>query len=165
MFWWLREHFSCTVVNEFRNVLLSEYLFSNSRFDMRAFLQTLAVIHTIDTINDSDFLPGIRLGYIICDTCADASKAIQNTLHLLAINSSMTVQCDFTENPMVKAIIGARFSEVSIAVAPLIGIYMVPQVSINNLTWYLTMKGRQIKINVTLMYLYKRCNNKVPLEP
>ncbi|KAG1935874.1 G-protein coupled receptor family C group 6 member A-like [Pimephales promelas] len=92
-------------------------------------VRTLAVVHTIETINNSSFLPGVRLGYYICDTCSDASKAIQSTEHLLAVNGTLPVQCEVLERPNVKAIIGARFSEDSLAVARLLSLYMVPQIS------------------------------------
>uniref|UniRef100_A0A667ZD01 G-protein coupled receptor family C group 6 member A n=1 Tax=Myripristis murdjan TaxID=586833 RepID=A0A667ZD01_9TELE len=102
--------------------------FNCTEFDIRTFVKILAIIHTIDTINDSGFLPGIHLGYVICDTCADASKAIQSALHMLSINNTMASQCDLAEHPL-KAIIGARYSEVSIAMARLLALSMVPQVS------------------------------------
>lgn len=92
-------------------------------------MRTLAVVHTIETINNSSFLPGVRLGYYICDTCSDASKAIHSTERLLAVNGTLPVQCEVLERPNVKAIIGARFSEDSMAVARLLSLYMVPQVS------------------------------------
>ncbi|ROL41527.1 G-protein coupled receptor family C group 6 member A, partial [Anabarilius grahami] len=88
-----------------------------------------AVVHTIETINNSSYLPGVRLGYYICDTCSDASKAIQSTERLLAVNGTLPVQCEVLERPNVKAIIGARFSEDSLAVARLLSLYMVPQIS------------------------------------
>ncbi|CAL8285741.1 unnamed protein product [Lota lota] len=103
--------------------------FNCTGFDLTSFVETLAVIHTIDTINDSGFLPGIRLGYLVCDTCSDASKGIQGAIHMLAINQTKPFGCDFIERPLVKAIIGARYSEVSTAVARLLGLYMVPQIS------------------------------------
>lgn len=110
---------------------------SSFRFDLISFVQSLAVIHTIDTINDSGFLPGIRLGYLVCDTCSAACKGIQEVLYMLAINQSTPMGCDLIERPLVKAIVGARYSEVSAAVARYLGLYMVPQVSINNedTTW------------------------------
>ncbi|XP_056446953.1 G-protein coupled receptor family C group 6 member A-like isoform X2 [Gadus chalcogrammus] len=103
--------------------------FNCTGFDLESFVETLAVIHTIDTINDSGFLPGIRLGYLVCDTCSDASKGIQDAIHMLAINQTKPFGCDLIERPLVKAIIGARYSEVSTAVARLLGLYMVPQIS------------------------------------
>ncbi|KAI1895172.1 hypothetical protein AGOR_G00103560 [Albula goreensis] len=103
--------------------------FNCTHFDLLSFVRTLSVIHTIDTINDSGFLPGVKLGYAICDTCSYATKAIQSAEHLLSINGTLSVQCDFTDHTPVKAIIGARFSEVSITVARLLGLHMVPQIS------------------------------------
>ncbi|XDV43666.1 hypothetical protein PO909_012107 [Leuciscus waleckii] len=99
------------------------------RLNFLSLVRTLAVVHTIETINNSSFLPGVRLGYYICDTCSDASKAIQSTEHMLAVNGSLPVQCEVLERPNVKAIIGARFSEDSLAVARLLSLYMVPQIS------------------------------------
>ncbi|KAF4102527.1 hypothetical protein G5714_017327 [Onychostoma macrolepis] len=92
-------------------------------------LRRSSVVHTIETINNSSFLPGVRLGYYICDTCSDASKAIQSTEQLLAVNGTLSLQCEVHERPNVKAIIGARFSEDSLAVARLLSLYMVPQIS------------------------------------
>uniref|UniRef100_A0A671RXW1 G-protein coupled receptor family C group 6 member A n=1 Tax=Sinocyclocheilus anshuiensis TaxID=1608454 RepID=A0A671RXW1_9TELE len=95
------------------------------RLNLLSLVRTLAVVHTIETINNSSFLPGVRLGYYICDTCSDASKAIQSTEQLLAVNGTLPVQCEVLERPNVKAIIGARFSEDSLAVARLLSLYMV----------------------------------------
>uniref|UniRef100_A0A667YV16 Olfactory receptor C family, b1 n=1 Tax=Myripristis murdjan TaxID=586833 RepID=A0A667YV16_9TELE len=75
-------------------------------------------------------LPGVRLGYLMCDTCSDATKALQNVEYMLSVNGSLNIQCNYTDfRPPVKAMLGARFSEVSIAVARLLSLYMVPQVS------------------------------------
>lgn len=102
-------------------------------FYLEAFVRTLAVIHTIETINDSGFLPGVRLGYIACDTCSDAAKAVHVAERLLSINGSLPIQCEYTDyRPPVKVVIGDRYSEQSIPVARLLGFYMVPQVSNNS---------------------------------
>ncbi|KAL7872909.1 hypothetical protein AOLI_G00119800 [Acnodon oligacanthus] len=100
-----------------------------SEFNLVAFVRMLAAIHTIETINNSSLLPGVCLGYYICDTCSDASKAIQSTEHMLAANGTLLPQCEFIQKPKVKAIIGTRYSEVSISVARLLTLYMVPQIS------------------------------------
>ncbi|XP_016337378.1 G-protein coupled receptor family C group 6 member A-like [Sinocyclocheilus anshuiensis] len=100
-----------------------------TELNLLSLVRTLAVVHTIETINNSSFLPGVRLGYYICDTCSDASKAIQSTEQLLAVNGTLPVQCEVLERPNVKAIIGARFSEDSLAVARLLSLYMVAQIS------------------------------------
>ncbi|XP_053489612.1 G-protein coupled receptor family C group 6 member A [Ictalurus furcatus] len=100
-----------------------------SGFNSGSFVRMLNFIYTIETINNSSFLPGVRLGYHICDTCCHASKAIQSTEHLLALNNTEPGQCGPIQTPRVKAIIGARYSEVSISVARLLSLYMVPQIS------------------------------------
>uniref|UniRef100_A0A8B9L9K2 G-protein coupled receptors family 3 profile domain-containing protein n=1 Tax=Astyanax mexicanus TaxID=7994 RepID=A0A8B9L9K2_ASTMX len=102
---------------------------SLSRFSVGTLVRMLAIIHTIDTINNSSFLPGVRLGYYICDTCSDASKAIQSTEHMLATNGSWFGQCALNQMPRVKVIIGPRYSEVALSVARLLALYMVPQIS------------------------------------
>ncbi|KAF5889412.1 G-protein coupled receptor family C group 6 member A-like, partial [Clarias magur] len=96
-------------------------------FNIVSFVRMLAVIYTIETINNSSFLPGVRLGYHICDTCCHASKAIQSAEHLLEFNNTGPGQCELKQNPKVKTIIGARYSEVSISVARLLSLYLVPQ--------------------------------------
>ncbi|XP_068433584.1 olfactory receptor CB1 [Clinocottus analis] len=104
--------------------------FDCSDFDFESFLKTLAVIHEIEAINAAGFLPGVRLGYLMCDTCSTASKALQNVGHMLQVNGSLNVMCDYTEHrPRVKIVLGALYSEVSIAVAKLLNVYMVPLLS------------------------------------
>ncbi|XP_061099868.1 G-protein coupled receptor family C group 6 member A-like [Conger conger] len=110
---------------------------------MEAFVRTLAVIHNIEQINDSGFLPGVRLGYIACDTCSDATKAIHITERLLSTNGSLPIQCDYTDyRPPVKVILGARYSEQSIPIARLLGYYMVPQISCTSSAPTLSDKDR-----------------------
>ncbi|XP_053366143.1 G-protein coupled receptor family C group 6 member A [Clarias gariepinus] len=104
-------------------------IYNCSEFNLVSFVRMLAVIYTIETINNSSFLPGVQLGYHICDTCCHASKAIQTTEHLLEFNNTGPGQCELKQNPKVKAIIGARYSEVSISVARFLSLYMVPQIS------------------------------------
>ncbi|KAI5618796.1 G-protein coupled receptor family C group 6 member A-like precursor [Silurus asotus] len=104
-------------------------IYNCSDFNHASFVRMLAFIYTVETINNSSLLPGVRLGYHICDTCCHASKALQSTEQLLALNNSDPGQCDLNPNPKVKAIIGARYSEVSISVARFLSLYMVPQIS------------------------------------
>uniref|UniRef100_A0A665WKQ3 Olfactory receptor C family, b1 n=1 Tax=Echeneis naucrates TaxID=173247 RepID=A0A665WKQ3_ECHNA len=85
-------------------------------FDLQSFLKSLATIHEIEEINAAGFLPGVHLGYLMCDTCSDASKALRDVGHMLAVNNSLNVQCNYTDlRPTVKIILGALYSEVSIA--------------------------------------------------
>ncbi|XP_029452771.1 G-protein coupled receptor family C group 6 member A-like [Rhinatrema bivittatum] len=108
--------------------------FTCTGFDIRHFIRTLAMIHTIERINNSTLLPGITLGYEIYDTCADVFKAYQGTMRFISkYNSServVPVKCNYSDyNPLVKAIVGAGFSEVSIAVAKILSFYLIPQIS------------------------------------
>ncbi|XP_029114409.1 G-protein coupled receptor family C group 6 member A-like [Scleropages formosus] len=103
--------------------------FNCTDFILQSFVETLAVIHTIDVINDSGFLPGVRLGYLICDDCSYPIKALQIAEHLVSTNDTLHVECNPFTSPLVKAVIGARFSEVSITVARFLGLYMVPEIS------------------------------------
>ncbi|KAK5853345.1 hypothetical protein PBY51_007138 [Eleginops maclovinus] len=101
-----------------------------SNFHLSSFMRSLAVIHEIDEINASGFLPGVRLGYMMCDTCSFASTALQNVEYMLAVNKSLNVDCDYSDfRPRVKIILGALLSEVSVAVARLLSVYMIPQLS------------------------------------
>ncbi|XP_010795982.1 olfactory receptor CB1 [Notothenia coriiceps] len=93
-------------------------------------MRSLAVIHEIEEINAAGFLPGVRLGYMMCDTCSFASTALQNVEYMLAVNRSLNVDCDYSDfRPRVKIILGALYSEVSIAVARLLSVYMIPLLS------------------------------------
>ncbi|XP_051265842.1 G-protein coupled receptor family C group 6 member A isoform X2 [Dicentrarchus labrax] len=104
--------------------------FHCSDFDLQSFMISLAAIHEIEEINAAGFLPGVRLGYLMCDTCTYASKALQNVEHMLAVNNSLNVKCDYSDfRPTVKIFLGSLYSEVSIAVARLLTVYMVPLLS------------------------------------
>uniref|UniRef100_A0AAR2M521 Olfactory receptor C family, b1 n=2 Tax=Pygocentrus nattereri TaxID=42514 RepID=A0AAR2M521_PYGNA len=99
-------------------------------FDLVTFVQFLASIHTIEMINDSGFLPGLQLGYLMCDPCGHATKAIQCVEQMLSINGSLTVLSDYSNFcPTVKTFLGERYSETSIPVARLLSLHKIPQVA------------------------------------
>ncbi|NXG50641.1 GPC6A protein, partial [Psilopogon haemacephalus] len=103
-------------------------------FEIQIFLQTLAMIHAIEAINNSTLLPELTLGYEIYDTCADVTKAMASALRFLAkSNSSEDVvefRCNYTDYvPRIKAVTGASYSEVSMAVSRLLALQLIPQVS------------------------------------
>ncbi|XP_066559144.1 olfactory receptor CB1 [Amia ocellicauda] len=104
--------------------------FNCTQFDWMPFALQMATILSIEQINESGFLPGVKLGYIICDTCSDAIKALQGAQVLLSLNGSLDIHCNYSDYaPLVKAVVGGRYSEESIAIAKLLGLYMVPQIS------------------------------------
>ncbi|XP_072532646.1 G-protein coupled receptor family C group 6 member A-like [Salminus brasiliensis] len=109
-------------------ILPDEYTCTD--FDLIPFVQSLAAIHTIELINDSGFLPGIRLGYQMCDPCVYGTKALQCVEQMLSINGSLPVHANYSNfSAPVKAFLGERYSELSIPVAKLLSLYMIPQIS------------------------------------
>lgn len=93
------------------------------------------MIYAISEINQRTprALPNFTIGYDIYDTCGDFSFAIRATLHLL--ESDQTQRCLVPETfqsalpePKAKAVIGERYSEVSIAVARVLALSSVAQV-------------------------------------
>ncbi|XP_031437957.1 G-protein coupled receptor family C group 6 member A-like [Clupea harengus] len=104
--------------------------FTCSNFDQISIVQMLAAIYTIDTINEANFLPGVRLGYAVYDPCADATKALHSVEQMLSTNGSLPVMDDYSEfRPKVKVILGARYSLLTIPVAKLLSVYLFPQIS------------------------------------
>ncbi|XP_072266158.1 G-protein coupled receptor family C group 6 member A-like [Pyxicephalus adspersus] len=116
------------------NLLNRTYVdeFTCTGLQVRMLANALSMIYTIEQINNSTLLQGIKLGYEIYDSCSNALKAVQATLRLLpeilAINNSS--QCNGTEViPSVKAVIGEVFSENSIAIGRILSSYFIPQIS------------------------------------
>lgn len=94
------------------------------------------MIFAIDEINNSsDLLPNITLGYRIFDTCNTVSKALEATLSFVAQNKIDSLNldefCNCTDHiPATIAVVGAAGSAVSTAVANLLGLFYIPQVSL-----------------------------------
>lgn len=93
------------------------------------------MIFAIDEINNSStLLPNITLGYRIFDTCNTVSKALEATLSFVAQNKIDSLNldefCNCTDHiPATIAVVGAAGSAVSTAVANLLGLFYIPQVS------------------------------------
>ncbi|XP_026162105.1 G-protein coupled receptor family C group 6 member A-like [Mastacembelus armatus] len=107
------------------------------QYDFRTFLHTQVLIYAIREINQRTpkVLPNITLGYDIYDTCGDVSIAILATLQLLqkqpnpqSCQLNEDIQSTLTE-PKTKVVIGDRYSEVSIAVARVVALSSVTQIS------------------------------------
>ncbi|KAF3701512.1 G-protein coupled receptor family C group 6 member A Precursor [Channa argus] len=105
-------------------------------YDVAIFLQTQAMISAITDINQRTprLLPNLTLGYDIYDTCGDVNVAIMATLRLLT-NQSDPNSClpgalpSTLPEPKTKAVIGERYSEVSVAVARVVALSSLPQIS------------------------------------
>ncbi|XP_068933089.1 G-protein coupled receptor family C group 6 member A [Petaurus breviceps papuanus] len=103
-------------------------------FEISMFLQTLAMIHSIEVINNSSLLPGLKLGYEIYDTCTEVTIAIAATLRFLTkfdfTQDVVEFQCNYSNyTPRVKAVIGASYSEITMAVSRMLNLQLIPQVS------------------------------------
>ncbi|XP_070536933.1 extracellular calcium-sensing receptor-like [Ptychodera flava] len=81
-----------------------------------------AMIFALDEINDdADFVPGIKLGYDIRDTCGSVAPSAETAIDFIkpAIFGSQSV----------KAVVGASRSSVSTGVNAIFGMYNIPFVS------------------------------------
>ncbi|XP_006926178.1 G-protein coupled receptor family C group 6 member A isoform X3 [Pteropus alecto] len=116
-------------------------------FEISIFLQTLAMIHSIEMINNSTLLSGVKLGYEIYDTCSEVTVAMAAALRFLSkFNCSREIvefKCDYsTYMPRVKAVIGAGYSEISMAVSRMLNLQLMPQVSYESTAEILSDKIR-----------------------
>ncbi|KAM9780775.1 extracellular calcium-sensing receptor isoform 1-T1 [Syngnathus typhle] len=105
------------------------------RFNFRGFRWLQTMIFAIEEINNSStLLPNITLGYRIFDTCNTVSKALEATLSFVAQNKIDSLNldefCNCTDHiPSTIAVVGAAGSAVSTAVANLLGLFYIPQIS------------------------------------
>ncbi|RXM98341.1 Extracellular calcium-sensing receptor [Acipenser ruthenus] len=105
------------------------------RYNFRGFRWLQAMIFAIEEINNSStLLPNITLGYRIFDTCNTVSKALEATLSFVAQNKIDSLNldefCNCSEHiPSTIAVVGATGSGISTAVANLLGLFYIPQVS------------------------------------
>ncbi|KAG8510941.1 G-protein coupled receptor family C group 6 member A [Galemys pyrenaicus] len=116
-------------------------------FEISIFLQTLAMIHSIEMINNSTLLSGVKLGYEIYDTCTEVTMAMAAALRFLSeFNCSREIvesKCDYSNYmPRVKAVIGAGYSEITIAVSRMLNLQLMPQVSFESTAEILSDKIR-----------------------
>ncbi|XP_031203288.1 G-protein coupled receptor family C group 6 member A isoform X3 [Mastomys coucha] len=116
-------------------------------FEISVFLQTLAMIHSIEMVNNSTLLSGVKLGYEIYDTCTEVTAAMAATLRFLSkfncSRETVIFQCDYSSYlPRVKAVIGAGYSEISMAVSRMLNLQLMPQVSYESTAEILSDKVR-----------------------
>ncbi|XP_036024425.1 G-protein coupled receptor family C group 6 member A isoform X2 [Onychomys torridus] len=116
-------------------------------FEISAFLQALAMIHSIEVINNSTLLSGVKLGYEIYDSCTEVTAAVAAALRFLSnfncSGETVNFQCDYSSyTPRVKAVIGAGYSEISMAVSRMLNLQLMPQVSYESTAEILSDKIR-----------------------
>ncbi|XP_026211598.1 G-protein coupled receptor family C group 6 member A-like isoform X1 [Anabas testudineus] len=112
---------------------------SCSNYDISGFLHTQVMIYTIGQINQRTprLLPNLTLGYDIYDTCGDVNFAITATLELFKRTKTSTLS-----EPKTKAVIGERFSEVSVAVARIAALSSLAQISYSSTSEVLSNKNK-----------------------
>ncbi|XP_017549834.1 G-protein coupled receptor family C group 6 member A-like isoform X1 [Pygocentrus nattereri] len=99
--------------------------------DMEVLLYSQAMIYTIERINNSSLLPEVKIGYEIYDTCSSVFTALRASLNLMngeSPDQTCLIPNDDVNNT-VKAVIGERSSEVSVAVARLLALPLMTQIS------------------------------------
>ncbi|KAG8582536.1 hypothetical protein GDO81_008097 [Engystomops pustulosus] len=106
--------------------------FECSGLQLRSVIEALSMIYTIENINNSTLLPGIKLGYEIYDSCSDGLKATQETLKLIS-NSVIMNSSEYCNNTVLitntKAVIGEIYSELSIITSRILSLHLIPQIS------------------------------------
>ena len=114
-----------------------------------------AMLFAIDKINnDTDLLPGIKLGADIRDTCSRDTYALEQSLEfvrgsLTSIESTInecvdetTPDIDTEEEGLLGGVVGGSYSTVSIQVANLLRLFQIPQVSYASTSLKLSDKSR-----------------------
>ncbi|XP_049901731.1 G-protein coupled receptor family C group 6 member A [Epinephelus moara] len=112
------------------------------RFVERSLVKVLAMINAIELMNKSPLLAdvNITLGYRILDSCSDVSTALRAT-------ADFTQRADCyagsnTCDQLVMAVVGASYSELSIAIARQLTLKMIPQISYSSTAVILSDKSR-----------------------
>ena len=96
-------------------------------------VQTLeAMVLATQNINDNpSILPGVTLAFEIRDTCALANKALEQSLKYVSARSLRIGSSDTVNRTIlgISGVVGAALSRVSTAVARLLRLFKVPQIS------------------------------------
>uniref|UniRef100_A0A8C4UQD4 Taste receptor type 1 member 3 n=1 Tax=Falco tinnunculus TaxID=100819 RepID=A0A8C4UQD4_FALTI len=93
----------------------------------------LGMKFAIDQINNStSLLPGVQLGYDMCDSCFEPVVALQRSLLFLTRKGTtgIGVLCNYTDyQPRAVAVVGPHKSDLSLETAKLFSFFLIPQVS------------------------------------
>lgn len=103
------------------------------RFQRSGFALALAMINAIEVMNKSPLLvnANITLGYRILDSCSDVSTALRVTNDLMQQSNCRSSGSSSSCGQPIMAVVGASYSEMTIAVARQLTLRMIPQVRQN----------------------------------
>ncbi|XP_026230321.1 extracellular calcium-sensing receptor-like [Anabas testudineus] len=100
--------------------------------NFRDFQIAQAMLFAIEEINNrTDLLPGISLGYKIYDTCGSMARSVKAALALANGNEVMSVpsMAPCSKSAQVQAIMGETSSSPCMAIATVIGPFLIPLIS------------------------------------
>ena len=98
-----------------------------------------AMVFAIQRINnDHTLLPNVTLGFDIRDTCVNHDVALEHSLDFLNVYAGEQAQ----QRKGISGVIGAASSQVSIYVANLLRLFMIPQISYASTARVLSDKSR-----------------------
>ncbi|XP_030838076.1 metabotropic glutamate receptor 3 isoform X3 [Strongylocentrotus purpuratus] len=87
-----------------------------------------SMIYAVDVINNrTDILPNHKLGFDIRNDCSNQNRALTEALNFVE-NSQPSNQCPLSESQTI-GVVGTGSSSTSIALATLLGLFSIPQVS------------------------------------
>ncbi|KAM7420076.1 hypothetical protein PAMA_014671 [Pampus argenteus] len=114
------------------------------KFDKGGLAKALAMINAVEVMNKSPLLAelNVTLGYRIQDSCSDVSTALRATADFTQQTHCHAGGNASTYGQPVMAVIGASFSEISIAVARQLTLQMIPQISYSSTAVILKDKSR-----------------------
>ncbi|CAL8287298.1 unnamed protein product [Merluccius merluccius] len=119
------------------------------RFDRGGFTTAIAMINAIDRMNRSPALRevGVTLGYRIHDSCSDVSSSLRVTAGFTGQEDCGDPEGTNTTAhppppPPVLAVVGAHYSEMSIAIARQLTLKSIPQISYASTAVILSDKAR-----------------------
>ena len=110
-----------------------------NRFRPHNFQRAMAMVYAVELINkNASLLPGVQLCFAIHDTCTDRNTALRAALTFLPQDTSLDV--NVTQD--TSGIVGAAISPNSIAVASIVQLFEIPQISYASTAEVLSNKDR-----------------------
>lgn len=107
------------------------YTFFCYRSMRKNYQHDLALLFAINEINeDSELLPNISLGFHIMENYYNTKLTYMNTMHLLSTRHARIPNYKCDKQDHLLAVIGGLSSGTSIAMATVLCLYKIPQVSV-----------------------------------